>query len=152
GKRLWPAAGPRVPVGWAKAITPLQIGPDAGSCGAAAFLKQTGIVSDIATDPLFGLADYRSLALSHGLRAGWSKPLISRDGEVLGTFAMYYTEPRSPSASDLQLISGAAHMAMIAIQRDRAQKALERAYQEIKQSEEELRRITDLIPQTITVL
>ncbi len=37
-------------------------------------------------------------------------------------------------------------------ERDRAQKALERAYQEIKQSEEDLRRITDLIPHTITVL
>src|SRR5215472_614175 len=64
GKRLWPAAGPRVPVGWAKVITPLQIGPDVGSCGTAAFLKQTVIVSDIATDPLFDLADYRSLAFA----------------------------------------------------------------------------------------
>ncbi len=39
GKRLWPAAGPRVPIGWTKVITPLQIGPDVGSCGTAAFLK-----------------------------------------------------------------------------------------------------------------
>jgi formate hydrogenlyase transcriptional activator len=152
GNRLWPAAGPHVPAGWAKVITPLQIGPNVGSCGTAAFLKQTVIVSDIATNPLFDHADYRSLALSQGLRAAWSKPLISRADEVLGTFAMYYREPRSPSASDLELINGAAQMAMIAVQRDRAQKALELAYQEIKQSEEELRRITDLIPQTIMVL
>jgi formate hydrogenlyase transcriptional activator len=159
GKRLWPAAGPRIPTAWTKAITPLPIGPDIGACGTAAFLKQTVIVSDIATDPLFDLADYRSLALSNGLRAAWSQPLVSKDGEVLGTFGMYYAEPREPSADDLQLIGGAAHIAMIAVQRDRTQKELERAYQDIKQSEEklrqdeeELRRITDLIPQTIIVL
>ena len=159
GKRLWPAAGPRIPTAWTKAITPLPIGPDIGACGTAAFLKQTVIVSDIATDPLFDTADYRSLALSHGLCAAWSQPLVSKDGEVLGTFGMYYAEPREPSADDLQLIGGAAHIAMIAVQRDRTQKELERAYQDIKQSEEklrqdeeELRRITDLIPQTIIVL
>jgi formate hydrogenlyase transcriptional activator len=146
GKRLWPAAGPRVPLGWTKAITPLQIGPDAGSCGTAACLKQTVIVSDIATDSLFDRADYRSVALSHGLRAAWSQPLISKDDEVIGTFAMYYTESRSPSVSDLQLIGEAAHVAMIAIQRDRAQKSLEWAYQEIKQSEAKLRQVIDTIP------
>jgi len=37
GKRLRPAAGHRVPVGWAHAITPLEIGPCMGSCGTAAY-------------------------------------------------------------------------------------------------------------------
>jgi len=40
-------------------ITPLRVGPQVGSCGTAAFLRQAVIVSDIATDPLFDLADYR---------------------------------------------------------------------------------------------
>ena len=113
-------------------ITPLRVGPQVGSCGTAAFLRQAVIVSDIATDPLFDLADYRDQALSHGLRAAWSQPLISKDDEVLGTFAMYYTEPRSPGLGDLRLIEGAAHVAMIAIQRDRAQTALQRTHQELK--------------------
>ncbi len=159
GQRLWPAVGPRVPAGWTKAITPLQIAPEASSCGTVVFRKQPVIVSDIATDPLFALPDHRSLALSHGLRAVWYQPFISSDGEMLGSFAMYYREPREPSDGDLQLISRVAHLAMIAVQRDRAQKALECAYQEIKQSEEklrrdeeELRRITDLIPHAIIVL
>jgi PAS domain S-box-containing protein len=42
GKRLWPAAGPRVPGGWNQAITPLEIGPCVGSCGTAAFLEDAG--------------------------------------------------------------------------------------------------------------
>jgi len=124
GKRLWPAAGPRVPSGWNQAIAGGRIGPRAGSCGTAAFLKKRVITMDIATDPLW--VDYRDIALSHGLRASWSQPLISKNHEVLGTFAMYYAEPRSPNQSDLQLIEAAGHIAVIAIERKRAEEALRR--------------------------
>ena len=149
GERLWPAAGRRVPKGWTDAISPLPIGPCMGSCGTAAFRKEPVMNSDISNDPLWSgnpAESYREVALRHGLRATWSQPLISKDDKVLGTFAMYYTEPRSPSASDLQLIEGAAHVALIAIQSDRSQTALQQAYQEIKQSEARLRKIIDTIP------
>jgi hypothetical protein len=53
GKQLWPAAGRRVPSGWTRAITPLPVTACMGSCGTAAFRKETVIISDIATDPLF---------------------------------------------------------------------------------------------------
>jgi PAS domain S-box-containing protein len=122
GKRLWPAAGPRAPGGWNQAIAGGTIGPRAGSCGTAAFLKKLVITSDIASDPLW--VDYRDLALSHGLRASWSQPLISKDRGVLGTFAMYYAEPRSPTRSDLELIEGAGHIALIAIERKQAEEKL----------------------------
>src|SRR4029077_15263183 len=111
---LRPAAGPRLPTGWGEAITPLTIRPCIGSCGTAASLKQRVIVSDIARDPLG--ADYRELALSYGLRAAWSQPLISKNREVLGTFCVSYTEPRTPNESDLRLIEGAGHIAVIAIE------------------------------------
>jgi PAS domain S-box-containing protein len=42
GRRLRPAAGTRVPKGWAEAITSLVIGPCVGSCGTAAYLKKKG--------------------------------------------------------------------------------------------------------------
>ncbi len=47
------------------------------------------IVSDIATDPLWG--EHRDLALSFGLRACWSLPVLSGKGDVLAAFAVYYT-------------------------------------------------------------
>ena len=147
GKRLWPAAGPRVPEGWSEAITPLEIGPRVGSCGTAAFLKKPVIVSDIANDPLFvGYQNgaYRDMALSHGLRASWSQPLLSKNNEVRGTFAMYYSEPRIPSNSDLRLIEGVAHIALIAIERKRTEEALE-------ESEERFRQMADTIPEVIWI-
>jgi PAS domain S-box-containing protein len=150
GKRLWPAAGPRLPQGWIEAITPLKTGTGIGSCGSAAFLKRRVIVSDIATDPLW--VDYRDVALSYGLRAAWSQPLLSKDQQVLGTFGMYYAEPRTPSETDLRLIEGAGHLAVIAIEGERAQAALTRAFDDIAKSEAELRTIIDAIPQLIVAI
>ena len=144
GMHLRHAAGPRVPKGWVEAITPLKIGPCIGSCGSAAFLKQRVIVSDIATDPLW--ANYGELALSYGLRAAWSQPLLSKSQQVLGTFGMYYSEARTPSETDLRLIEGAAHIAVIAIEGERSQEALRSAFEEIRNSEAKLQKIIDTIP------
>ena len=149
GQRLWPVAGPRVPSGWMRALSPLMIGPDMGSCGTAAFRKERVIVSDIASGPLLSgipAAQARDIALAHGLRASWSQPLISRDNEVLGTFAMYYGAPRSPSTRELRLIEDAAHIAVIAIEGERSQAALKNAFLEIQTSERRLRTILDAIP------
>jgi PAS domain S-box-containing protein len=147
GKRLWPAAGPRVPNGWTQAITPLEIGPRVGSCGAAAYLKKPVIVQDVTSDPLFGEYQdglYRDLALSYGLRAAWSQPLISKNTEVVGTFAMYFAEPRSPSESDLELIKRAGQIALIAIERKQTESALQ-------ESEERFRHMADTIPEVIWI-
>src|SRR5258705_125350 len=98
-----------------EAIAGAVIGPSVGSCGTAAYLKERVIVSDIDTDPLW--ADFRDLALGHGLRACWSTPIVSSAGNVLGTFAIYYREPRSPNPQESTLIDQITHLASIAIER-----------------------------------
>jgi C4-dicarboxylate-specific signal transduction histidine kinase len=80
------------------------------------------IVSDIATDPLW--ADYRDLALAYGLRACWSTPILSSAGKVLGTFAIYYREPRTPTLNEHELIEQITHLASIAVERQQAEEAL----------------------------
>jgi PAS domain S-box-containing protein len=80
------------------------------------------IVADIATDSLW--ANYRDLALVHGLRACWSTPILSSHGTVLGTFATYYREPRSPVAHERNVIEQITHLASIAIEREHAQEVL----------------------------
>jgi PAS domain S-box-containing protein len=136
GQHLRPIAGHRVPEGWTKTITPLKIGPKVGSCGTAAYRKQTVIVEDIATDPLW--APFKDIALQYGLHACWSNPLVSTTGEVLGTFAMYYSEPRKPREKELQLSERAAHLVLIAIERERARSALTKAFDEIKTLRDQL--------------
>jgi predicted signal transduction protein with EAL and GGDEF domain/sensor domain CHASE-containing protein len=121
-KTLHHGAAPSLAETYCRAIDGIKIGPAVGSCGTAAYKKETVIVPDIATDSLW--ADYSELALSHGLRACWSQPIVSTSGTVLGTFAIYYCEPRSPSALELDLVERAAHLAGIAIERKQAEQTL----------------------------
>src|SRR4029077_20717046 len=119
GLHLDSVAGPSLPKGWRKEMERLPIGPCAGSCGTAAYRGSAVIVSDIATDPLWEVPEHRAAALSHGLRASWSNPILSSKGKVLGTFCIYEREKRSPSTHDLELIEKATYLARVAIERDR---------------------------------
>jgi len=125
GTTLRHGAAPSLPSEYSKAVDGIQIGPCAGSCGTAAYRKQPVIVADIATDPLW--ANFCHIALHHGLRACWSTPIASQDGRVLGTFAIYYREPRTPNAEHLQVVTHATHLAGIAIEHDRAKAELRTA-------------------------
>jgi signal transduction histidine kinase len=113
GAHLRHGAAPSLPQSYNEAIDGLAIGPATGSCGTAAFTGDTVVVEDIATHPFW--SDFRELAERHGLRACWSTPILSADGRVVGTFAMYYREPRSPSVHDLEVIRFATRTAAVAI-------------------------------------
>ncbi|HSE69422.1 MAG TPA: SpoIIE family protein phosphatase [Nocardioidaceae bacterium] len=124
GKHLLHGAAPSLPEFYNAAIHGVEIGPSVGSCGTAAFLRRQVIVADIGTDPLW--KDYKDLALSAGLRACWSTPILGVGGRVLGTFAMYYPKPSSPSPSDLALIDVLVRTVATAIERSRLDQQRER--------------------------
>ena len=114
GRRLRHAAAPSLPKSYCDAIDGGEIGPEAGSCGTAAFLGHAVYVTDIATDQLW--KDYRDIALEHGLRACWSTPICDGAGSVLGTFAVYHLSPRSPTRDEvdaIRLITGHVAQAII---------------------------------------
>jgi PAS domain S-box-containing protein len=129
GNRLRHGAGPSLPMSYIQAIDGIVIGASAGSCGTAAYRGEPVIVSDIATDPLW--ADYRDLALSHGLRACWSTPILASDGGVLGTFATYYRETRSPTQQEHNIIDQITNLASIAIEREHAEQKLRQAQTDV---------------------
>jgi formate hydrogenlyase transcriptional activator len=150
GLHLHYGAAPNLPEAYRAATEGVRIGPNVGSCGTAAYLRQPVFVSDIASDPRW--VKFRDFALQSGLRAAWSTPIMSHDGTVLGTFGMYYSEVRQPGPSEIQLIDNAGRIAGIAIERDRSQTALTRAFEQIEKSEAQLRHIVDAIPQMIVVM
>ncbi len=139
-----------LPEAYRAATDGLCVGPNVGSCGTAAYLRQPVFVSDIASDPRW--VKFRDFALQSGLRAAWSTPVMSHDGKVLGTFCLYYREVRQPGPGEIQLIDYASRIAGIAIERDRSQTALTKAFEQIEKSEAHLRHIVDAIPQMIAVL
>src|SRR5471032_2926842 len=117
-------AGPSLPADYMALLDGMAIGPSVGSCGTAMARKATVVVSDIQTDPLW--APYKEIAAGFGLRACWSMPILLDQDTVLGSFAMYYREVRSPTADDHALIAVAAHLAGIAIVRIRREEELKR--------------------------
>ena len=140
GVTLRNAASPSLPEEYSKATNGAKAGPCAGSCGTAIYRQAPVVVSDIATDPLW--ASYRDAALAHGLRACWSTPITSKDGTLLGTFAIYYREPRIPDAQHVALIAHATHLAALAIERDRDQTQLRAAEDRYRTLVERLPAIT----------
>src|SRR5438876_6895039 len=132
GLHLDSVAGPSLPKRWRQEMEKLPIGPCAGSCGTAAYRGSAVIVSDIATDPLWDVPEHRAAALSHGLRASWSNPILSSEGKVLGTFCIYSRETRAPEPQDLRLIEKATYLARVGIERDRAEAALRTSQQKYR--------------------
>jgi signal transduction histidine kinase/ActR/RegA family two-component response regulator len=120
--KLFHGASSSLPVEFVRAIDGASIGPNLGSCGAAAFRGERVIVEDITTHTNW--ADYRGYAIAHGLRACWSSPIFSPDQSVLGTFAMYYRVARAPTPREIGWVDRATHLASIALVRDRGERAL----------------------------
>jgi PAS domain S-box-containing protein len=135
------AAAPSLPDAYCQLIDGQPMGPVAGSCGTAAYRRQRVIVSDIATDPLW--ANYKEVAAPFGLAACWSTPILDPEGRVLGTFAMYYDEPREPAAPDIELSETATQLAANIIMGARAMTALRGSEQKLRSSQERLHAALD---------
>src|SRR5580698_6680661 len=121
GKHVYCAAAPGLP-GFAANAGRMSIGPNGASCGTAIYRREPVYVADILREAIWD--DYRDGVLPYGIRAVGSRPLFTREGKVLGTFAIHYREVRSPTAIDLQMIENASHIAGIAIERHMNQEAL----------------------------
>ena len=114
GNHVKHAVAPSLPANYVKVIDGSPIGPKHGSCGTAMFRGKPVIVTDIATDPLW--EEYRGFASAIGVAACWSTPIMSSKGKVLGSFAMYYREPRTPTGEESHLTNLATKLAGRAIE------------------------------------
>ena len=114
GNHVRHAVAPSLPENYVKVIDGSPIGPKHGSCGTAMYRGEPVIVTDISTDPLW--EEYRNFAWAIGVAACWSTPIMSSKGKVLGSFAMYYREPRTPNGEERHLTDLATKLAALAIQ------------------------------------
>jgi signal transduction histidine kinase len=135
GKRLRHGAAPSLPGEYNRLVDGLEIGPAVGSCGTAAYHVASVIVEDISTDPAW--AEFRDSALGFGLRACWSTPILSCDGRVLATFAMYHPFPYKPTPHDRELLMKATYLARIAIERYQSEVELKQARDSLEQQVEQ---------------
>jgi PAS domain S-box-containing protein len=127
GKRLRHGAAPSLPESYNAAIDGIAIGPDLGTCCAAASRNEAVVSVDIENDPAW--RDFRAIPLGLGLRAAWSMPIRSSTGRVLGTFGTYFSECRAPTALERELVGVLAKTAAVAIEQRLIEKALSESEQ-----------------------
>ena len=90
----------------------------------AAYLNEQVIAPDLRLETRWVESGWCQMALEHGVRACWSTPITSVANSVLGTFAIYHDEPRTPTALDLSLMEHFTHVASIVGERVRNDAAL----------------------------
>ncbi|QQS54781.1 MAG: EAL domain-containing protein [Candidatus Competibacteraceae bacterium] len=137
GRWLRHGGSVRLPAEYIRQADGLEIGPEVGSCGAAAWRKRQIVVSDIDTHPYW--RGIRDIARCFGLAACWSTPILSDDQSVLGTFAVYYREKREPTEAELSLIDQVTSTARLLLE-------LHRTEAELRQSRQMLHTILDSVP------
>ncbi len=153
-ENLLSGSAPSLPDFYNDAINGVAVGEKIGSCGSAAFKQERVIVENIDThenwQPFLGLTQQANL------HACWSEPIFSSKDEILGTFAIYNNEPKTPSDFALKLISSYAHIASVAIEKENNTKALrerENKIQELNKTlEEKVEKRTDELAQTVSSL
>jgi len=133
-------AAPHLPAAYNASIEGMAIGPTAGSCGAAMFLRHRVIVEDIERHPNW--TPFREAAHAAGLRACWSEPMRAADQQVLGSFAVYHADPRAPRTQELAYMSYSVQLASLAISHNQT-------LQRLRESERRTREILHALPDPV---
>lgn len=137
--RLRHGAAPSLPPAYVRAVDGLEIGLGRGSCGEAAFTGAPVIIEDVREHPNF--RDYQDVVRLGGFRASWSQPMLAPDGEVLGTFAMYYATPRRPGPLEVEFIQSMARVASVTLEMRRMQESLRESEQRFRQLAENVQEV-----------
>jgi PAS domain S-box-containing protein len=127
GTRLEHGAAPSLPASFITSIIGRPVNVDSGPCAMAAYLNEQVIAADLALETRWAAHAWCPMAMAHGLQACWSTPISSMAGNVLGAFAIYYDEPRTPTPPQQALIDQFTHIASIAIERAQSDAALKRS-------------------------
>ncbi len=129
GTRVEHGAAPSFPASFINSIVGRPLKIDDGPCGLAVRLNEQVIVADLTTETRW--PDLRRLILAHGLRSCWSTPISSAAGKILGTFGVYYREPKTPTSLHQSLLEQFKHIARIAIERRLSEEALSKVRSEL---------------------
>jgi PAS domain S-box-containing protein len=122
GRTIDTLSAPSLPSAYTAAIKGLMIGPRAGSCGTAMYLKQNVIVENIATSELWEA--YGDLPFQYNLHACWSFPILSSQNKVLASFAVYNSHPKLPSAEELEVFERTVNILRIIIENKQAEEKI----------------------------
>ncbi|MGH9404318.1 MAG: GAF domain-containing protein [Terriglobia bacterium] len=93
------------------------------TCNTAIYRGEPVTCADIAYDERWS-KDWRELCVAHGIRACHSTPVFSAGQRAIGSFVICFGEAREPDEWERSIGQFGAHLASVAIERDRAEQAL----------------------------
>jgi len=104
-----------MPPAYARCVDGFTISEQSLACGLAVAKRQSIITPDVSDEPRW--KPWLWLAEEFRYHACWSFPVEAFSGKVLGSFAMYYPEPRDATPRDLDLAAVLARTAATVISR-----------------------------------
>ncbi|MCA9191859.1 MAG: PAS domain S-box protein [Planctomycetales bacterium] len=116
------AAAPNLPPDYVSFLDGQPISSESCPCVSAATQKRNVLLDNCFHDQTWDTCNL--LAQAVGLRASWSHPILTENGEVLGTLVFYACDFEEPAEKELEIIESFARLASIAIQRRRIEEAL----------------------------
>lgn len=110
---LFSLASRSLPRDYINLIEGLEVGPDVGSCGAAAYHQQVVITEDVETSsnwvPYLGEGPN-----PYGFKSCWSFPIINHQKESIATFGVYFRDHASPTKQELAFIQKIVPLVLLA--------------------------------------
>ena len=133
-KRLRWIAGPSLPESFASACSNVAIDSTVSPCAMAAHTRQQVMSADIGAD---AATDHlRPLLQRFGIQSYWSIPLLAAGGELIGTFAVYFSDSHLLTASECAQFEMLSDTAAIIIERDFALRHLIESELQLKEAQE----------------
>lgn len=144
GARLHPVWGAgNMPESYLRDVDGFIIGEDSIACGLAVPTGRAVITTDVREDPLWKPWAY--LADAYDYRGCWSFPIKTRDNKAIGTFTMYFRQPKEPTPDHLALADVVTQAAAIIIsshtdaaEREEVEEALRESARQLKELNDEL--------------
>jgi PAS domain S-box-containing protein len=125
-------AGPSLPGIFNDLLGRRTIDPRGRDPYSLAFIEKAPIITaDLANDSRWEGSAWPTMMKTYGYTACWSMPIMTGSGGVSGIIAIYRREPVNPTTQQQDLIDRFAKIAGIAIERARADEALNRARLEL---------------------
>jgi PAS domain S-box-containing protein len=134
-----------MPDSYTDQVDGFRVGEGSLACGLALATGRPVLTRDVFDEPRW--TPWLQLAEAYDFRGCWSFPIETRDGNPLGTFAMYFRGARQAAPHDLALASAVTQAAGIIIARQTEAQERIRAEAALRQSEEKYRSLFETMGQ-----
>ena len=111
-----------IPMPVLQAFEGLEASTAGGACGTAIATAEEVVIPDFGQETRWPAL--RAVACRHGLAAEWAVPIILRNGEVAGSFSLYFRKPGQPDRWHRRIVNACVHLAMLAIEQQRSRESI----------------------------